>query len=223
MQIPTYVIGDVHGCYHTLQNLVAKLPKGAALIFVGDLCDKGLYTKEVIEFVKQNNHRCVIGNHDVHMMMHLRNALKGEHTAWSTKALFSGDKTVASYQDAPQSLIDAHLSWLKTLPHSIEVDNYLITHGFGLPFYKSKDPKRDFYMRVNCISKEQYNDLYDQDYKEYGIINIFGHDSFDEVQIGSNYYAIDTDVKRGNKLTAIKLGSMKIIDTPTDKRDLDDA
>jgi len=40
------------------------------------------------------------------------------------------------------------------------------------------------------------------------------------VQIGKNYYAIDTDVKRGNKLTAIELGSMKIIDTPTNSRDL---
>ena len=52
----TFVIGDVHGCYYTLMDLVDKLSKDADLIFVGDLCDKGLYTKEVIEFVKSNNY-----------------------------------------------------------------------------------------------------------------------------------------------------------------------
>lgn len=47
----TFVIGDVHGCYYTLLNLVKKLPSDANLIFVGDLCDKGNFSKEVIEFV----------------------------------------------------------------------------------------------------------------------------------------------------------------------------
>jgi len=218
--VQTFVIGDVHGCFYTLKALVKKLPKDADLIFVGDLCDKGLHTKEVIEFIKSNGYRSVLGNHDVHMMMHLKNALKGEHTAWSTKEVFGGDKTVKSYQNAPQSLIDKHLSWLKNLPHSIEIDNYLITHGFGLPFYKSKNPKRDFYMRVNRISNELYNELYDDRYEDYKIVNIFGHDSFKELKKGKNYYGIDTDVKRGNKLTAIELGTMKITDVTTLAKDL---
>ena len=33
----TYIIGDVHGCFYTLQNLINKLPKYADIIFVGDL------------------------------------------------------------------------------------------------------------------------------------------------------------------------------------------
>jgi len=220
----TYVIGDVHGCYHTLQNLVAKLPKDSDLIFVGDLCDKGLYTKEVIEFVKSNNYRCVIGNHDVHMYRHLKDALLGKKTAWSTHEKFAGYATVDSYKNASESLVNEHLEWLKSLPHFIELDNkYLITHGFGLPFYKLQHEKREFVMRVNRISNELYNEYYAKDYKEYEIVNIFGHDSFKEVLIGKNYYGIDTDVKRGNKLTAIELGTMNIIDTPTDKKDLKNA
>ena len=34
-----FVIGDVHGCYHTLLNLIKQLPLNAELIFVGDLFD----------------------------------------------------------------------------------------------------------------------------------------------------------------------------------------
>ena len=219
----TYVIGDVHGCYYTLLDLVAKLPQDADLIFVGDLCDKGLYTKEVISFVKEGGYRCVLGNHDVHMRMHLKNALAGKHNAWSTHDKFAGYATVNSYRNEKDELIDEHIAWLHTLPAFIEIDKYLITHGFGLPFYKSKHPKREFVFRVNRLSNTQYNEFYDKDYENFDIINIFGHDSFKEVQIGKNYYAIDTDVKRGNKLTAIELDSMKIIDTPTNKKDLPNA
>jgi len=48
----TFVIGDVHGCFYTLMDLVKKLPKNSEMIFTGDLCDKGFYSKEVIEFVR---------------------------------------------------------------------------------------------------------------------------------------------------------------------------
>ena len=219
-QKSTFVIGDVHGCFYTLQNLVNKLPKDADLIFVGDLCDMGLHTKEVIEFVKSNQYRCVKGNHDVHMTKHLKNALAGKHNQWSLSDKFAGYATVNSYKDASESLVDEHIEWLLQLPDFIEIDKYLITHGFGLPYYKSKHPKREFCMRVNRISNELYNEFYDKDYLNYDIINIFGHDSFKNVCKGKNYYGIDTDVKRGNKLTAIELVSMKIYDSPTDKRDL---
>ena len=216
----TYVIGYVHGCYYTLLDLVAKLPKDANLIFVGDLCDNGLYTKEVIDFVKEGGYRCVLGNHDVHMRMNLKDALAGKESKWSVSEDYKGYNTVKSYRNAPKELIDEHIAWLHTLPAFIEIDKYLITHGFGLPFYKSKHPKREFVFRVNRLSNTLYNEFYDKDYENFDIINIFGHDSFPEVQIGKNYYAIDTDVKRGNKLTAVELGSMKIIDTPTNSKDL---
>jgi serine/threonine protein phosphatase 1 len=59
-----YVIGDVHGHYDTLIALVAKLPRDAQLIFVGDLIDRGEQSAEVVRFVRENNHLCVMGNHE---------------------------------------------------------------------------------------------------------------------------------------------------------------
>ena len=44
-----YIIGDVHGCYNTLMELIAKLPKDAKLCFVGDLIDRGPNSKDVVE------------------------------------------------------------------------------------------------------------------------------------------------------------------------------
>ena len=42
---------------------------------------------------------------------------------------------------------------------------------------------------------------------------------YKEVKVGHNYYGIDTGCVYGRKLTAIKLGSMEIIDEEFDKRD----
>jgi len=42
-----YIIGDVHGEYQTLLALVAKLPKDTKFIFVGDLIDRGLQSREI--------------------------------------------------------------------------------------------------------------------------------------------------------------------------------
>ena len=58
------VISDVHGCYKTLLALIAQLPTDEELCFVGDLIDRGPQSKDVIEFVKSNNHKCVLGNHE---------------------------------------------------------------------------------------------------------------------------------------------------------------
>ena len=59
-----YIIGDIHGEYQTLLALVGKLTKDAKLIFVGDLIDRGSQSREVIKFIRENNHRSVLGNHE---------------------------------------------------------------------------------------------------------------------------------------------------------------
>ena len=58
------IIGDVHGCYKTLIALIEKLPKDRNITFVGDLIDRGPGSKDVVEFVRKNNYRCVRGNHE---------------------------------------------------------------------------------------------------------------------------------------------------------------
>ena len=67
----TYIIGDVHGEFDK-KALKDKLPQNANLVFVGDLVDRGKKSKEVIEFVKDNNYSCVLGNHEKMMMDFLK-------------------------------------------------------------------------------------------------------------------------------------------------------
>ena len=213
MNKKTYVIGDVHGCLYTLKKLIAKLPINAEIILVGDLCDKGLHSKEVIEFVIQNNYKCVKGNHEHLMQKYLYDAVvNAKHSPWSEDYRYGGIQTFSAYLDDEESM-KRHLEWIKGLPIYIQKKNYFITHGYALPLYKHRD------------KKEYYNDFLLNRYEKSlevpksQVINIFGHCVFDEVIEHENFYAIDTGCSYGKKLTALELGSMKIIQAQMDERD----
>ena len=210
-----YVVGDVHGCFYTLQNLIARLPNDAELIFVGDLCDKGNFSRDVIDFVIQNGYDCVKGNHEHLMEVYLEDAIfHDKHSPWSTDKRYGGVHTLQSYQDDHDKML-AHLEWIKTLPIYLQVDNYFITHGFALPFYEYRnDPVyyKDYLLNRYEEGMEIPNDE---------VINIFGHCVFEEVIIGENFYGIDTGCSYGKKLTAIQLGTMQCYQETMDPRDSD--
>jgi serine/threonine protein phosphatase 1 len=65
-----YVIGDIHGCFYTLEKLLDKVQKKdseAQLIFVGDYIDRGLNSRQVLDLVielQKQGAVCLRGNHD---------------------------------------------------------------------------------------------------------------------------------------------------------------
>ncbi len=87
-QGPFDIIGDVHGCFDELVELVRSLhysvdtdtlkitpPAGRKLVFVGDLVDRGPRIPQVLKLVMNavadNVALCVPGNHDVKLMRKL--------------------------------------------------------------------------------------------------------------------------------------------------------
>lgn len=208
-----YVIGDVHGSLFTLKKLIAKLPANAELIFVGDLCDKGKYSKEVIEFVIQNGYECVKGNHEHLMQKYLYDAVVHQkHSPWSEDYRYGGIETYLSYVDDHESMY-RHLAWIEQLPTYIQKEHYFITHGYALPFYEHKE-NSDYY---NDFLLNRYEEGTEVPSSE--VINIFGHCVFDEVRTHKSFYAIDTGCAYGKKLTALELGEMKIVQVSMDERD----
>lgn len=211
----TFVIGDVHGCYNTLLKLIKQFPTNAKLIFVGDLCDKGKYSKDVIEFVKNNNYLCVKGNHEHLFEKNILDAINNRSNSnWANDKRYGGLQTIQSY-NGDIELIKTHLDWIKTLPLYIEIYKYFITHGFALEFYKDKN---DLAFYNDFISNRIYEDSIEPNIKE-DIINIFGHCVFDEVKIGKKYICLDTGCAKGNKLSAIQLGTNNIFEQKMDPKD----
>ncbi|CAN7991802.1 unnamed protein product, partial [Ixodes pacificus] len=63
------IIGDVHGCYDELMELLhthRAHDKDTLKLFVGDLVNKGPKSEQVLDFIMGNNITCqsVRGNHD---------------------------------------------------------------------------------------------------------------------------------------------------------------
>ncbi|KAL8888765.1 MAG: hypothetical protein Q9215_003863 [Flavoplaca cf. flavocitrina] len=68
-------IGDVHGCYDELVNLLAEAKynnETDQLIFTGDLIAKGPASAAVVDFAIQQHASCVRGNHEDRIMLAYR-------------------------------------------------------------------------------------------------------------------------------------------------------
>ncbi len=65
------VIGDVHGCYDVLQEALGELNDNTLYIFTGDMLDRGIQNKEVLNFCFEHMHDenviFIEGNHDTHL------------------------------------------------------------------------------------------------------------------------------------------------------------
>ena len=236
-----YIIGDVHGCYKSLLALIKSLPykEQSHLVFVGDLVDRGKYSAQVVEFIKEGGYDCVMGNHEAVMVQaHRYEEAEGVADSYSTKRLWKlggGNATLSSYYRPGAGELREHLAWMKALPAYLEYDikdehgkSLFVTHGFGLPFWKARANKETaFTLRNNRLEKsvdtpkikEHY--AYEEGYMDYPIFNVFGHDAHEQVIITHSYAAIDTGCVYGRLpksktmyLSALEWPSKQIYQVP---------
>lgn len=180
------VIGDVHGCYDTLMALIAKLPQGSELCFLGDLIDRGPDSKKVVEFVKGSRHLCVLGNHEDMALMACIEIRPDSHIMmnWLENG---GNRCLASYDG--EMRLD-HLEWFASLPYKIERDNFVMSHSNIAAEFRAIDKK------TYTIWNRDLNEFLDD-----GRINIFGHTLESEPITGPGHIRIDTGCVSGNYLT----------------------
>jgi serine/threonine protein phosphatase 1 len=122
------IIGDVHGHYQGLMTLLEAISPGKAdrVYFLGDLIDRGPDSAQVVQFVQQNHHQCILGNHEQLMI----NAFPSGRPftpalqAW----LYSGGRTTIASYGHTSKLLD-HLDWLKTLPTYLDLGDLWLVHA----------------------------------------------------------------------------------------------
>ena len=215
---PLYIIGDVHGCAKSLHALIEQLPQKAKsrLVFVGDLIDRGKDSAHVVEYVKNGGYDCIKGNHEAVMV----EAYETNNMRDWLSSGNGGEQTMLSYTNSPNVDLQGHLTWMKSLPdyleYTIKDENnktLFVTHGFGLPFYQSKHPRR---LRNNRISKSILYGVqkplyrYEKNYQHYPIFNVFGHEHFNEPWITKNFCGIDTGCVYDGKLCALEWPSKRV-------------
>lgn len=128
----TYAIGDVQGCFASLQDLLAKCefdPKRDVLWFVGDLVNRGPSSLETLRFVYQlgSAARVVLGNHDLYLLM----------VAYGAVGKRGKDDTLAPLLNAPDA--GTLLSWLRHQPLCYAEHGYCMVHAGLLPNWSIAD------------------------------------------------------------------------------------
>lgn len=76
-----YVVGDIHGSFRQLMNILLKMDfdfKNDRLFSVGDLCDRGLYSQEIIKWMDYKWFIPVFGNHESLIIGYTQNVISFE-------------------------------------------------------------------------------------------------------------------------------------------------
>jgi len=217
----TYIIGRVHGEYGSLLKLIKQLPKKSKLIFVGDLIDRGRKSKEVISFVRDNNHKCVLGNHEKMMIEYVR-AFEKSYPSLPSMVYYhkwinsGGKKTLLSYDIIEIDKHDGKLlctenkekftqlledvKWLESLPLYIKLDTkknnkpIVISHASISEVWVLRDDEKQqsIFEEYALWNRKIPNE-------KTKIFNIFGHTIQKEVDISKHFINVDTGCCYANK------------------------
>ena len=159
----TYAIGDIQGCYHAFQALLARIHfdvDNDQLWLVGDLINRGNGSLEVLRWCYQHrdNLRVVLGNHDLHALV-VAHEFVVAHRSDTLHALLAADDR------------DELLHWLRHqhLVYS-EIDgeiDYLMVHAGLLPQW-SRDDALMYAAEVEvALRGDQYLDFLSTMYGNY--------------------------------------------------------
>ncbi|MFN0201728.1 MAG: metallophosphoesterase, partial [Bacteroidia bacterium] len=195
------IIGDIHGCYDELQQLLAKVQfsEQDVLISVGDIVDRGADSVKVYEFLRSlPNCKVLMGNHE---RKHLRGVLS-----------FGQEIVKLQFGEGYADFV----AWLKTVNYYLETEEAIIVHAAVENGVEMANQRED--VLAGTTAGEKYlQKLYGEEYWTEHYTGekpvIFGHHVVgDEAKkYGKNVYGIDTGACHGGYLTALILPTFEIV------------
>ena len=228
LQGPFDIIGDVHGCFTELRELLTKLgyditkhrdrtknygytiknPKGRTTVFVGDLVDRGPASNEVLRLVmsmvKNNQALCVAGNHD--------DKLKRKLEGRNVQIKHGLAETLEQLASEPASFIDEAKEFLDGL-----ISHYMLDGGKLCVAHaglredmqgRTSGPARAFALYGDTTGEidtfglpVRYN--WAQDYNGKALV-VYGHTPVKQATWLNNTVDIDTGCVFGGTLTALR-------------------
>jgi len=201
----TIVIGDVHGCWEELQDLLraVKVQPSDRLISVGDLISKGPDSRSVIEWAMRTSKlECVLGNHELRLRRHWRAGTRStekSHDAETYRQL--GD----AYEGA--------MRFIDRWPLTVSGPGFLVVHaGF--------DPKEGLEWqsmdRLTSLRRLEDGRPWYEAYRE-RTLAVFGHWAKRQPVVRANAVGLDTGCVYGGSLTALILPERLLISVPARK------
>jgi serine/threonine protein phosphatase 1 len=204
-----FAIGDIHGVYSKLRDLLARLPYKPGrdrLVFLGDYLDRGPDSAKVLDLLCELKSYdpdiiALLGNHEYLLLEYYRS---GDPILLPYLRAMGLDATLNSY--GPRSgfnlqtlnfLPEEHLSFLQNLLPYWESSHYIYVHAGlepGIPLAEND-------LTTLCEARDSF---ITRDH-DFGKKVIFGHTPFELPLVTPTKIGIDTGAMYANLLTAIQL------------------
>lgn len=217
-----YAIGDVHGCFSEMLDLLVAIEadhrsrpnKDCIIVFLGDLIDRGPDSSRVIEFLARGSIKFarpyfLLGNHEE---MFLR-ILRGEANLIESWLEYGGRQCMESYglsaekisgqtEDAVLLMIrkrvpQSHIKLLELCVESIRFGDYLLVHA-GVDPEKPIDDQDERQMRWIREPFLSYT-------KPLECMIVHGHTITPEVVQLPHRIGVDTGAYMNGKLSAVRI------------------
>lgn len=240
------LIGDIHGCLDELKALVSKATdehnngkQFKAIVLVGDLCNKGPYSAQVIEYVRNQLHWY---------------AVRGNHDDRALAAAFGDETCLAKPKyDWVKVLTDEDVVWMANLPYTIRIPkgllmeeteqhmnntsmssghDVIVVHAGLIPNVDLEEQKLKTMLTVRDLIPipRREDDSTTQHYKYYKNSSnadespipwvaawhgpeliVFGHDAKRGIQLEEFAIGLDSGCVYGKKLTGLILPEKKLV------------
>lgn len=210
-------IGDIHGCYAELTELVRKLgysvedgllshPEGRTLVLLGDLTDRGPFNADVFEFVHRNwvEERLlwVMGNHDDKLLRWM----KGNDVTVAHGLGVTIVQMIRKYSADALREMGGRLH--ATVPHKIELDGGSVIAVHAAPGLDKDDC---LYGPRDKIAKTR--EAWWPSWKGPEFV-LFGHYWLDDPEPDEYWCCLDTSCCRGGALTALRWPERSLVQIP---------
>ncbi|MFC0518059.1 polynucleotide kinase-phosphatase [Mucilaginibacter angelicae] len=223
---PLDIIGDIHGCYDELIQLLTDLnytnngetwvhPEGRKAVFAGDLVDRGPKTPEVLKLVMSmtsaGNAYCVPGNHDIKLMRWLSGKnVQANHGLQESIDQLSLE--TQEFRDQAKKFLDGLIS------HYVFDSGKLVVAHAGLK--ESMQGRGSGAVREFCLYGETTGEIdefglpvrlnWAAEYKGRAMV-VYGHTPVPEAQWLNNTIDIDTGCVFGGSLTALRYPEQELV------------
>lgn len=231
---PFDIIGDIHGCFEELVELLTKLgyqmdltrfsathPENRKVVFLGDLVDRGPRTPDVLRLVKhmveQGTALCVPGNHDMKLMRKLRGR-QVQVSHGLAESLAQLEKESQAFESEIADFIDGLVS------HYVLDDGKLVVAHAGLKAElqgRGSGRVRDFALYGETTGETdefglpiRYN--WAAEYRGRAMV-VYGHTPVVEPEWLNNTICVDTGCVYGGKLTALRYPERELVSVQAHK------
>ncbi|NJD07799.1 MAG: polynucleotide kinase-phosphatase [Methylococcaceae bacterium] len=230
---PFDLIGDVHGCYDELLQLLERLnyevrpngagiavshPEGRKLVFTGDLVDRGPKVPDVLRLamgaVHSGSGYCVPGNHDLKLVKALRGR-QVQKTHGLAESLAQLEAETPEYREQVAQFLDGLVS------HYVFDGGKLVVAHAGLPEAmqgRGSGKVREFALYGETTGETdeyglpiRYN--WAADYRGRAAV-VYGHTPVPRAEWFNNTLCLDTGCVFGGELTALRWPEKELVSVP---------